>query len=855
MPKVHPIKNNFSGGEISPLAQARVELDAVKNGCDNITNWILTPQGAATRRPGTRIVSSTALSNKDQVRLASFKYSSTQAYIVMFVSNAPSVVISSRAAVGDVVNLGSAATPSNIHETQFLSFGDFLFTVHPSIPPSAVIRYSPNGFGYKKLPISTGPYLPSNRGQKQIHISTLTVDPKDTAGGGNISAFSFSSRFTFTTSTTAGLTLGDRVLVSGVGYSGTVNPNAVWTVGEIPSGTTFRTMETSSGTSTFVSAGSLGFALFEDYVAGMLFRWKNGSTWVEDVVASVTSAKRITLTTGVVGSIDTFEWRPGTWRTTGSFPTCVAVHENRLFFGGAAYAQLTLDGSATGDYFNFQPTDSSGAVTDDRPVSYPLLSPENNQLQWLISDVKGLEAGTTGDEWIIRASTQQEALTPSNVNAQRSTKYGGAVVQPLEVGAVSLFLDRSKKKVKELKYVFESDGFVAEDISTLAEHLLAEGIKGWAFQKSPHPTIWAVTEDYKLISALYSRETGTVLSAWSKHEIAGVSDAQGNPALVLSVAVIPSPDATTDDVYIVVQRYINGNGSAALHVEYVTEIFGANDSPQDKCFLDSSLRYDATAVVLTGDISGSVRVVQPFTNGFFTANSSTTFIVYIHLPDIGSFTIGNYYEMRGSIYPELENVRLRVVAITAADADDTYALEFSGQIPSTVPETFDDFDIEFYPVAFNISGLSHLEGETVGIVGGGAVLADRVVTSGTISVPEGVTTAQIGLNYNSDLVSLRFESGAADGTAYTKTQRINSVGLSLYNTGALSYGPDLETLTDVVIREGDDDTGRESPLFTGVKTVQFEGNYDNESQVALRVSVPLPATLTAIVPQLTTQDR
>jgi len=54
----------------------------------------------------------------------------------------------------------------------------------------------------------------------------------------------------------------------------------------------------------------------------------------------------------------------------------------------------------------------------------------------------------------------------------------------------------------------------------------------------------------------------------------------------------------------------------------------------------------------------------------------------------------------------------------------------------------------------SFSGLEHLEGQTVQIVGDDAVYAEKVVSGGSVTISKDVTTAYIGLGYTSEIVTL-----------------------------------------------------------------------------------------------------
>jgi hypothetical protein len=86
-PEVAPIQGNFGGGEFSPLVHGRVDSDRYATGLETCYNWIPTIQGGLIRRSGTRFVAESNNATPTIVRLVSFEYSTSQAYILEFGEN------------------------------------------------------------------------------------------------------------------------------------------------------------------------------------------------------------------------------------------------------------------------------------------------------------------------------------------------------------------------------------------------------------------------------------------------------------------------------------------------------------------------------------------------------------------------------------------------------------------------------------------------------------------------------------------------------------------------------------------------------------------------------------------------
>ncbi len=80
MPRVAPVFTTFNAGEWSPELHGRIDLAKYPNACRTLQNMIPLPQGAATRRPGTRFVAETK--NSGPARLIPFRFSSEQSYAI-----------------------------------------------------------------------------------------------------------------------------------------------------------------------------------------------------------------------------------------------------------------------------------------------------------------------------------------------------------------------------------------------------------------------------------------------------------------------------------------------------------------------------------------------------------------------------------------------------------------------------------------------------------------------------------------------------------------------------------------------------------------------------------------------------
>jgi hypothetical protein len=153
-----------------------------------------------------------------------------------------------------------------------------------------------------------------------------------------------------------------------------------------------------------------------------------------------------------------------------------------------------------------------------------------------------------------------------------------------------------------------------------------------------------------------------------------------------------------------------------------------------------------------------------------------------------------------------------------------------------------------------LTDLDHLEGESVSILGDGAVFPNDTVDTGAVATSVSVTEAQIGLGYASRVKTLRPDSGSADGTAQGKLKRIHEIVVRLYNTLGLKYGPSTSKLDSFSFRTGSTVMDTSPDVFTGDKVIPFHGNWDRDAQVVLQQDQPLPSTILAVIKRMNTSD-
>lgn len=83
MAKIRPTKRSFNAGILSPVMYGQVDFDKWASAVKSMKNFIPLPQGPARRRGGTQYAG-TVKDSSARVWLASFQFSTTEAFILEF---------------------------------------------------------------------------------------------------------------------------------------------------------------------------------------------------------------------------------------------------------------------------------------------------------------------------------------------------------------------------------------------------------------------------------------------------------------------------------------------------------------------------------------------------------------------------------------------------------------------------------------------------------------------------------------------------------------------------------------------------------------------------------------------------
>ncbi|MEQ1756577.1 MAG: ubiquitin-activating E1 FCCH domain-containing protein [Micropepsaceae bacterium] len=244
---------------------------------------------------------------------------------------------------------------------------------------------------------------------------------------------------------------------------------------------------------------------------------------------------------GSIRRYATWLWAESAFSAARGFPAAVALHEQRLVFANTKAQPFGLWASASADYANFLP-----GTRDDETISYNIAANQADPIRWLTS-ASDLLVGTLSQEFAAFGGGLGDPITPANTRIVPQSGEGSNAVQPVKVGIETIFVNRAGRKIFSLANQADVGAYVSTDLTELAEHLTRNAaVTRLAWAKNPASLLWALRTDGKLLSMTYRREQQ--LYAWAQHDFGGE---------VESIAVIPSADGATDDLWLIVRRTIN----------------------------------------------------------------------------------------------------------------------------------------------------------------------------------------------------------------------------------------------------------------------------------------------------------
>ena len=606
MVRVSPPSPSAASGELSELMFGRHDYVRYKNGLRACRGFIVMPEGAITRLPGTKFLGETK--NSADGRLTKFVFKDEDAVLLEWTDGAlrfwrDGQLVQSG---GSAYSIASPYTVAQADKLQSLNSSDRIYLTEGTIAPRRLSRFALDNWTIEKTPFENGPFRSRNLDENaEISVSgiignislTATADIFDPLHVGVL----FELREIDTSDTphwTADVPakVGDRVY-----YNGNIYRISGFDAENYKTGPTEPTVDTGAGNAvtssgivqwTAITVGNpggvpawsanspintndrrfadgwtievVGFDLSgkktgvnpPPHHEGFWLAEKNGVIWefISDgagivEITSVTDARhadavvRKRLPDGLA-SRPTYRWSEGAWSDLRGWPRAIGAYEQRHIYGGTKSDPRALWHSVIGGT-----TDMSAGGLDDDGFSYILDSPrrDNGEIRTITGASGVVHIGTTAGEFFGSSTNADRAFSEATAKYESDTNFGTADVHPVVVDGTLVFLTKTLRNMVAL-LLNDRGRFEGEELTQIARHILGQGATKLVYQRHPIPIIWARLKSGDLAGLTFIQKQQVI--GFHRHNLAG--------GHVVDLEVMPVQGGTSEALEMIVRRTIGG---------------------------------------------------------------------------------------------------------------------------------------------------------------------------------------------------------------------------------------------------------------------------------------------------------
>ena len=498
--------------------------------------------------------------------------------------------------------------------------------------------------------------------------------------------------------------------------------------------------------------------------------------------------------------------------STSDKPSAVNFFQQRKIYASSINDKQRLWLTQTANLKNLS---VASPAKDDDAITVTIASLQVNEIRHMVQ-LGDLIVFTSGAEW--QVSGVDGVIPPSGIQIKPQTYYGSEQLAPITAGDVVLFMQPGWT-VRDIGYKFETDSYNGNDVSILARHMFDNySFTDWDYAQAPHSIVWAVRNDGIICALTYVREQEVF--AWSRH----ITDGDFK-----SVASVQEGD--DDFMYSIVQRRIGTRTRQyieRLHDHDFTNV-------QDAFFVDSGLKRN-NPITITGVTSADPVVITAAAHGL--SNSDVV--------DINGIYIVDTTENQG------KSLSTEVVGLGYTVSDkttNTFELQLNGvDVDGSAFATYHSGG-EVRVATTTVSGLWHLEGESVVGLANGYVTGTLTVANGSVTLPNAASRVSIGLSYAAEVKTLKLDNSNPLDTVQGKNKKLTRLTLRLEDTMGLWHGPDTDHMREA--KFGLPSLyGQPLNMITADKDVTLSPSWSKNGQIVIQQRDPLPMTILGIIPDV-----
>ena len=476
-------------------------------------------------------------------------------------------------------------------------------------------------------------------------------------------------------------------------------------------------------------------------------------------------------------------------------PSAVGLFQQRLMYGGFSADTERIVGSHIGNYVAFDP-----GAEDASGLDFELAGRTVSGIQHMLEIAGRAVVLTNTAEWVLKGSTGG-GLTPTAINARVDSYHGSSSVVPALVGTSLIYVQRGSRIVRDAQYDFGQEALVSRDLTLWAKHLFKQTITRVVYQRTAG-LVWCLRSDGVLLGLTYIPDQN--IWGWHQHTISGRS--------IVDLCVVS--ESNTDRLYVATID------SGKVNICRLPNEWISGDV-DDHLGFDQGLTYDgrlAGYATLTGGTTW--KTTETLT---LTASSSV----------FAEGDVGKDFLLKGSAG---EKVYLLVTGYT------------SGTVLTVRPKTIVPTALRsvastsWARCASTVSGLAHLEGQTVGVIADGSAEPQAVVSSGAITLSRPFGRVQVGLPIVCDAQTLDLEASEKD-TSLGDFKHVTRVILQVNESRGAHVGLSESTLEPMFPEYSAPLSNATPDLQSGAREVLMDATHTASGSILIRQSSGLPSTI------------
>lgn len=488
----------------------------------------------------------------------------------------------------------------------------------------------------------------------------------------------------------------------------------------------------------------------------------------------------------------------------GENPQAVAFYEQRSIFAGtnSSPGKVWMTRSFTlndlGYRIPFQATDR---------IAFTLASKEVQTIRHVIP-LQDLLVLTDKSEYRV-TSVNSDGITPTSIYVRPQSFIGAGYPTPVTINNSLIFASARGGRLREAGFDSRVGGYVTGDISLRASHLFDNyTVTDLAYTRAPQPIVWAVSSTGKLLGFTYVPEER--VGGWHQHVTDGVVE-----------SIASAQDNESDYLYAIIRRTINGVEKRYVEKVQMSVLDTLPGAQYLDCFALGSY---------TNPSAGHTMTLSTAAFGGFAAKDS------VQITSSQSTFTGS--DVGDQLYLTYAGGTTVIVTITSVQSG-TVA---TGSLVDAAPVSSQGVATNSWAWARDsYSGLSYLEGKTVGVVGDGEYIGDFTVSGGVVSLGKPYLKVAIGLKYDAELETLAIAQ-QAEGLLQGRMKNVNKVWLRTLGSKSFYVGPRKSgQLAPALVEQTEDGTEHQ---------VLLPGEWSEDGSIRIVQTDPVPLMLIGMTAQV-----